>query len=134
MRRSRATAVAIRLAPCLLLLIGCGLVGDIFGEREPVIYVRNDTTSTFYVGATDYADGDAVLSNDVTAGDWDGVGWGGCKTSWLVLRKRQDLNSKELARHELTLCSGDKVIVGPDYEVTVECRERNQTVRSEPEC
>ena len=134
MRRSEATAVAISLAPCLIVLNGCGLIGDIFGEREPVLYVRNDTASTFYVGATDYADGDARPGNVVTAGDWGGVGWGGCKTSWLVLRKGQNLNSEELARHELTLCSGDKVIVGHDYGVTIECRERNQTGRSEPEC
>ena len=136
MRRSRTTAVVMCLAPCLLALNGCGLgaIGDVFGEREPVIYVRNDTTSTFYAGATDYADGEVVLGEDVTTGGWGGVGWAGCKTSWLVLRKRKNLNSKELARHEVTLCSGDEVIVGPDYGVTIKCRERNQTIRSEPEC
>lgn len=133
MKRSRATVVAVSLAPCLLLVNACGLIGDIFGERDPVLYVRNDTADTFYVGSTDYADGDAAIASDVPTGDWGGVGWGECKTAWLVLRKGQNVNSEELARHELTLCAGDKVVVGSDYGVIIECRERNQ-VRSEPEC
>ena len=134
MRRSRASAFVGGLALGSLVLNGCGLVGDVFGEREPVIHVRNDTTNSLYAGATDYADGDAARASDVPIAGWSGVTWGGCKTSWLVLRRGLSLTSEEFARHELTLCSGDKVTVGPDYEVTVECRERNQTVRSEPDC
>jgi hypothetical protein len=135
MRRTRAAAVVITLAPCLLALNGCGLgvVGDVFGEREPVIYVRNDTTSTFYAGATDYADGEAALGEDIEPRAWAGVTWAGCKTSWLVLRKRENPTSQEVARFELTLCSGDDVIVAPDYGITIECRERIH-VMSEPDC
>ena len=134
MRHPRVGALAVGLTLGLTSLNGCGLVGDVLGERDPVIYVHNDTTGSLYAGATAYADGDAALASDVPIGGSSGVTWGECTTAWLVLRKGLSVTSEELARHELTLCPGDTVLVGPDYEVTVDCRERDQTVRSEPEC
>lgn len=127
-RRMRAIA---GVAGTVFLLSACG-IGNVLGDRVSVIYVKNDTSAPMYAGATEQDEGPG-FGSEIAPGRSREVIWTTCKTAWLVLSESDDPSAVELARHEITLCPGDDVMVNPEYELTIECGERSLSTR-EAEC
>ena len=131
MTSSRRLGATAGPAATALLLSACG-IGNVFGDHESVVYVRNHPPTPLYAGATDYDDGPG-FGDDVPPTRTTEVIWSSCKSAWLVLRESDAPSAVELAREELTLCPGDTVTVNPGHELTVECGEESLGTR-ETDC